>query len=225
MWYISLQWYLVHRTFCRTIFQSTTHAQIENLPSLHHGQQCISNMALIRVLAWGGTGGPCAPPPPSFLPQIVKTCTHKSTIYIHFPNPCYFLLLPKVMHKIRQNVSNVWTRLDAFRHPDASFSSYWIQSVRLVIVSNSLFFGTLVMTTTGSGFCLEPFPNATFLWSLCLPLLGNSNRLKWSRNYYDVSAARWNIFWFQLRYRNQSNGSSVPQTLKYKELPKIFVPA
>jgi len=107
MWYISLQWYLVHRTFCRTIFQSTTHAQIENLPSLHHGQQCISNMALIRVLAWGGTGGPCAPPPPSFLPQIVKTCTHKSTIYIHFPNPCYFLLLPEVekQKNIRQSLN------------------------------------------------------------------------------------------------------------------------
>ena len=62
MWYISLPgdtWYI--GLSAEQSFKALPHAQIENLPSLHHGQQCVSNMALIRVLAWGGTGGGHAP--------------------------------------------------------------------------------------------------------------------------------------------------------------------
>ena len=33
--------------FCRTIIQCV--AQIENLPPHHHGQQCVSNIALINI--------------------------------------------------------------------------------------------------------------------------------------------------------------------------------
>ena len=33
--------------FCRTIIQCV--AQIENLPPQHHGQQCVSNIALINI--------------------------------------------------------------------------------------------------------------------------------------------------------------------------------
>ena len=50
MWYISLDMYHISYSvivFCRTIIQCV--AQIGNLPPQHHGQQRVSNIALINI--------------------------------------------------------------------------------------------------------------------------------------------------------------------------------